>query len=292
MTERAHVLIVDDTATNIGILTACLKNEYQLDTATDGHQCLVHAKQSPQPDLILLDIEMPGMNGYEVCRQLKSDPATIDIPIIFVTGRLDVKDEEKGFSLGAVDYITKPIHPPIVSARVKTHITLKKQKDELERMALTDQLTKLYNRHFLLNAAKQKISSALRHHFSVSVMMIDVDHFKSINDEHGHPAGDAVLKQMAKILSSEYRNEDIAARFGGEEFVVFLSHCDIKSAKIKAEELRKKIENLYPLGIKMSISIGISQLENEEDSFSDLLERADKALYLAKQQGRNRVNEG
>lgn len=289
MDKLGKVLIVDDTATTIAIISACLKDNYQLITARNGEQCLELAKLSPQPDLILLDIEMPGMNGYEVSRKLKVDPATSQIPIIFITARLDVEDEEKGFSLGAVDYIVKPIHPPIVAARVKTHITLKKQKDKLERMALHDQLTDLYNRHFLLNAAKQKISAALRHKFAISALMIDIDHFKSINDEHGHTAGDAVLKAVAKILINEYRDDDIAARYGGEEFVVMLGHCDLSNAKIKAESLRAKLEVLKPLGISLTVSIGLSQLVNEEDSFSDILDRADKALYQAKQNGRNQV---
>ncbi len=292
MNEQAMVLIVDDTATTVAILSACLKDNYHLKTARNGEQCLKQVKLSPQPDLILLDIEMPDMNGYQVSEKLKADPTTSHIPIIFITARLDVEDEEKGFAHGAVDYITKPIHPPIVAARVKTHVTMKKQKDILERIALHDQLTDLYNRHFLLNVAKQKISAALRHQFAISIMMIDIDHFKSINDQHGHPAGDSVLKAVAKVLKKEYRDEDIAARFGGEEFVIILSHCDLGNARIKAENLRIKMENLKPLGIKMTISIGLSQLENEQDSFEELLSRADKALYHAKQQGRNRVEIG
>jgi len=229
------------------------------------------------------------MNGYQVCRELKKDPATKDIPVIFVTGKLDVKDEEKGFSLGAVDYITKPIHPPLVAARVKTHITLKKQKDILEKMALFDQLTGLYNRHYLLNTAKKNVASAIRNSHAISVLMIDIDHFKIINDTHGHPAGDSVIQAVAKILNGEFRDEDVAARFGGEEFVVLLNNCDLKNAIIRAETFREKVACLKPIGIKVTVSIGVSQLESEEQSFSDLLAKADEGLYLAKQQGRNRV---
>jgi diguanylate cyclase (GGDEF)-like protein len=289
MSSQPIILIVDDTKSNMMILAACLKDDYQIKTAINGQECLNIAKKSPKPDLILLDIEMPGINGYEACEQLKKDSYTADIPIIFITAKHDVKDEEKCFILGAVDYISKPIRPTIVVARVKTHITIKKQKDKLEQMALFDQLTNLYNRHFLLNAAKQKVSSAIRHQFPISVMMLDIDFFKKINDEHGHPAGDSVLKEVAKIMKEEYRNEDVAARFGGEEFVIILYHCDLKSAVAKASQLRGKIEQLKPLGIPVTVSIGISQLENEEESFSDLLERSDKALYKAKEEGRNRV---
>jgi len=289
MEPQSTVLIIDDTATNIGILSACLQDTYHLKTAKSGKQGLKLANESPKPDLILLDVEMPGMNGYEVCQQLKSDSATFDIPVIFVTGRLDIKDEEKGFASGAVDYITKPIHPPLVIARVDTHITLKIQKDKLERMAMYDQLTELYNRHFLFKAAKQKISSSLRHEFPLSVMIIDIDLFKSINDTHGHPSVDAVIRAIAKTLTSEFRGEDIAARFGGEEFVVVMCNCDLENAKIKAEQLRDKIEKLRPIGINTTVSIGLSQLDNEQESFAELLEKADHALYTAKESGRNQV---
>lgn len=289
MNEKARVLIVDDTVTNIAILSACLENDYELLTARRGDDCLQLANQSPKPDLILLDIEMPGISGYQVCQQLKSSSATVDIPIIFVTGKLDVKDEEKGFSLGAVDYITKPIHPPLVAARVKTHITLKKQKDALEKMALFDQLTGIYNRHYLLNSAKISVAYSIRHSHPISVLMIDIDHFKSVNDEHGHPAGDSVIRAVAKILDKEFRDEDVSARFGGEEFVVLLNCCDLDNAQKRAEAFRIKIEKLKPLGIDLTVSIGVSQLENDEQAFSDLLALADKRLYLAKQQGRNKV---
>jgi diguanylate cyclase (GGDEF)-like protein len=289
MKNNGLVLIIDDTATNIGILSACLRDNYQILTASSGEQGIDLAQQSPKPDLILLDIEMPGLNGYQVCERLQSTPDTSDIPVIFVTGKIDVKDEEKGLSLGAVDYITKPIHPPIVLARAKTQITLKKQKEKLEKMALFDQLTDLHNRHFLLDAAKRKVSEALRHQYPLSVMMIDIDFFKKINDEYGHAAGDTVLKSVAKLLKKEYRNEDIAARFGGEEFVVLLSHCKLADAFIKADNLRQKIEALKPIGLNVTTSIGISELGNDETSFSDLLERADQSLYKAKEEGRNRV---
>ena len=289
MTKKPTVLIVDDTTTNIAILSACLKKDYNLLTASSGQEAINIAQGSPQPDLILLDIEMPGMSGYQVCETLKSDEQTADIPVIFVTGKLDVEDEEKGLAMGAVDYITKPIHPAIVAARVKTHVTLKLQKDKLENLALRDQLTGLYNRHFILNSAKIKISSAHRHKHSVSLLMIDIDHFKSINDTHGHLAGDSVIKAVAKAINKACRADDIAARFGGEEFAVVLCHCDLSSAAEKAEKTRQQIESLKPLGIATTISIGLSAIENDEDSFTDILERADKALYQAKNDGRNRV---
>lgn len=289
MKKHGTVLIIDDTVTNIGILTLCLNEQYDILSASNGEQGIKLAQQTDNLDLILLDIEMPGLNGYQVCERLQADPNTAAIPIIFVTGKLDVKDEEKGLGMGAMDYITKPIHPPIVIARARTQVTLKQQKEKLEKMALHDQLTDLYNRHFLLDAATKKVSEAVRHQYSLSVLMLDIDFFKSINDEHGHAAGDTVLKAVAKLLKNEYRNEDIAARFGGEEFVVLLSHCDQTKAAMKANQLREKIEAMKPIGLKVTVSIGISELNNNETSFVDLLDKADQALYQAKESGRNKV---
>lgn len=290
MSEKPIVLLVDDSATNIQILAACLKDSYHLKVATSGEQCLDLAKVKPLPDLILLDIEMPGISGYEVCTELKKNDDTAVIPIIFVTARQGNEDEEKGLQLGAVDYITKPIHPAIVVARVDTHITLKLQRDELIKMALYDQLTGLYNRHYMLDISKQKIARALRHQHSFCLVMIDIDHFKSINDTHGHLTGDAILRAVAKHLNIGNRQEDIVARFGGEEFLILLDYCEIKDAELKAEAVRERIEKLNPHGINVTISLGVAQFEVlREESFNELLKRADDALYLAKEQGRNRV---
>jgi len=289
MDNNSVVLIIDDTVTNLAILSECLKGNYQIITANNGKDGINIAQQQPKPDLILLDIEMPGLSGYQVCKLLKENPSTSDIPIIFVTGKSSLKDEEKGFNLGAVDYITKPIHPEIVLARSKAQITLKKQTEKLEKMALFDQLTNMYNRHFFLEAAKKRISAAVEHQFPLSAMMIDIDLFKLINDQHGHIAGDSVIKSIGKLLNNEYKNENIAARFGGEEFVVLLDHCKVEEAFIEANKLRQKIEELNPINLKVTVSIGVSELINNERSFNGLLDRADQSLYLAKEQGRNRV---
>ena len=291
MTDAPTILIVDDEPANIQVLAASLKDKYNIKVATSGEQCLelINDPDQRMPDLILLDIEMPGMGGYEVCRCLKSDANISSIPVIFVTARDGEGDEEKGLYLGAVDYITKPVNPAIVIARVDTHITLKQQRDELEKMALHDQLTGLYNRHYLLEEANHKVAQAMRHKHDLSLLMIDIDYFKIINDEHGHPAGDAVLQSVAALLKELSRIEDITARFGGEEFVIVLDHCNAENAEAKAEIIRQKVEALKPEGINVTVSIGVAELNADEESFSDLLKRADIALYLAKEQGRNRV---
>jgi len=290
MINKPIILIVDDEPTNIQVLAGCLKDQYQIKVATSGEQCLQLINDQLRPDLILLDIQMPNMSGYEVCRRLKTDANVPDIPVIFVTARNEEHDEEKGLNLGAVDYITKPVSPVIVNARVQTHVTLKQQRDILEKMALHDKLTGLYNRYYLLEEANHKVSQAMRHKYDLSLLMLDIDYFKTINDEYGHPAGDEVLKAVGKLLKELGRTEDITARFGGEEFVVVLDHCDAMNAEAKAEIIRQKIEASKPEGINVTVSIGVAQLKAGEESFSDLLKRADIALYLAKEQGRNCVN--
>lgn len=285
--NKAQILIVDDEPTNIQLLAACLKSQYHIRVAKNGEQCLGLTGVKPQPDLVLLDVGMPGLDGYEVCKRLKEDISTKDIPIIFVTGNDDVREEEYGLQIGAVDYITKPIRPAVVAARVNTHILLKQNRDKLELLALRDQLTQLYNRHYLFEVARQKIAQSLRHQYKFSLLMIDIDHFKEINDTHGHLCGDNILKSVANILVDNIRSEDIAARFGGEEFVMLLDRCNSEAAVEKGNRLRMDIETSKPQGIKITVSIGVAQLVSDDSSFSSLLNRADQALYLAKERGRN-----
>lgn len=289
MDEKAVVLIVDDANINVRALEHILKGDYQVKMATGGMEALACIAQDPKLDLILLDVSMPDIGGYDLCRRLKSDPKTADIPIIFLTGKDSSADEEHGLSLGAVDYITKPIRPLIVKARIKTHVTLKRQYDLLRAMATRDALTGLHNRHYLSDALKEKISYAMHHRLPLSLMIIDIDHFKRINDTYGHLVGDHVLTAVAQILLEHVRQEDIAARFGGEEFVIVLDNCSVHDACVKAEIIRQMIENLYPEGIRVSASFGVVQLSDHLDKPAKLLKHADTALYKAKESGRNKV---
>ena len=289
MEAKPTVLVVDDAPSNIQLLGGLLKHSYQVKIATGGQRCIELAQADPAPDLILLDIQMPDMDGYEVCRHLKADDSTRQIPVIFVTGKDQAQDEELGLSLGAVDYITKPYSPAIVEARIVTHITLKQQSDELRRLALHDQLTGLYNRHFLIDVAAKHISQAYRHKQALSVLMIDIDHFKAVNDEHGHSVGDAVLREVAAIFKQKSRSEDIVARFGGEEFVILLDNCDLVNGAQKAELLRASLTESPIEGLSISASFGLAQLADNDETFSAFLHRADEAVYKAKSKGRNRV---
>lgn len=232
---------------------------------------------------------MPGMDGYEVCRTLKQSTETSSIPIIFVTAKDGDSEEELRLELGAVDYIIKPLRPAIVRARVNAHITLKQQRDQLEKMALVDQLTSFYNRHYLIETAPLKIANAIRHESPLCMVMIDIDYFKSINDRHGHDVGDKVLRAVSAIIKTNTRQGDIAARFGGEEFLLLLDHCDIEAAVSKVEFIRKTIEELNPENISLTASFGITKLIDQSDNFDSFYKRADNAVYLAKDNGRNRI---
>ncbi len=306
MKEKPVVLIADDAAQNIQTLAQCLKDDYRIKVATGGERCLELAQTDPVPDLILLDVDMPDLDGYEVIKRLRESQALAAIPVMFVTAMDNDIDEEKGLELGAVDYLTKPIRPGIVKARVKTQILLKVQTDQLKQLAMCDQLTGLYNRHFLLESARQKVAFCKRHRQPLSVMILDIDYFKQINDDHGHAMGDQVLQAIGVAIQERCRKEDllgrssqpdneafdssdnIAARYGGEEFVILMSPCHQEAAQRKAEQLRAAIELLQPNGIKTTVSVGVAQMAAEE-SFEALVSRADMALYEAKEQGRNQV---
>ncbi len=289
MKEKSVILIVDDVASNIQVLATFLKDTYDLKIANNGQRALGLATTQPYPDLILLDISMPEMDGYEVFRKLQENDITHNVPVIFVTGSDTIQDEEKGLTLGAVDYITKPINPAIVKARVNTHLLIKYQRDELLYNASHDQLTGLYNRHVLAEEGQRKFARAHRKGDDLSVIMLDIDYFKKINDTYGHLMGDTILIAVADILSVGMRVEDFTARFGGEEFVIILENCNADFAKEKAEVLRKKIESTVTDGANITASFGICQLNDTHNTFELLLKSADDALYKAKEAGRNRV---
>lgn len=291
MTENSPVvLIVDDIPLNIHILAQALSDIYTIRAANSGERCLQLAQdQCEEIDLILLDVNMPLMDGYEVLRRLKAAPSTANIPVIFVTDMQEDADEEKAFSLGAVDYINKPIRPTIVQARVGTHVTLKHQRDALVQLATRDQLSGLYNRHYLFEAAEQSIATAQRHGHGLSVLMCDIDKFKDINDTYGHATGDVVIGAVAQVLQENCRREDIVSRYGGEEFVIVLSRCDLPLARKKAENIRIDVEAIKVLERPVTLSIGVANMEPGHEDFETLLHYADGALYKAKHLGRNRV---
>jgi len=291
------VLIVDDEPTNVQALAKLLKSDYRIQVANNGEKALAIAQGSEQPDLILLDIQMDGLDGYEVCRQLKEDPATSTIPVIFVTGQDTVSDEEKGFKLGAVDYISKPFYPTIVRARVGTHMSLKIKTDLLEQISMLDGLTGIPNRRYFDEQFQKEGARALREQLPFSLIMMDIDHFKGYNDNYGHGAGDDCLQKVARTLTSTLsRPMDMIARYGGEEFVALLPGTDSAGAAKVAEDLRNAVESLAvtheysSVANVVTLSLGVATMNSDADQkmLSELLKRADVALYQAKEGGRNR----
>ncbi|MFT5162107.1 MAG: diguanylate cyclase (GGDEF)-like protein [Alteromonadaceae bacterium] len=294
--KSQKVLIVDDEKTNLKILSDILKDEVEVIMAKDGRQGIDKAIQF-KPDLILLDIIMPGMDGFAVIKQLKSNPMTNNIPIIFVTGELDVVKEERGLKLGACDYIQKPFHVAILKCRVRFHLQLARQQKMLEQMANIDPLTGIANRRRYDEVLKTEWLSSIREETMLCLVMIDIDHFKNYNDHYGHALGDWALQKVAATLSQNLRRpRDFIARYGGEEFIAILPQTSRQGALAIVESCRKAIESLqiahsnsagYPW---LTISIGgVGFIPDSDSSRSALLKIADDMLYEAKRQGRNRV---
>ena len=297
MDEFSRILIVDDERYNIKVLTDLLRENHKIMAAKTGEQALNAAQGPNPPDLILLDIMMPGLDGYEVCKRLKADSRTMHIPVIFVTALDALDDEAKGFEIGAVDYITKPFKPVIVKARVRTHIQLKRKTDLLDRMALLDGLTGIPNRRNFDVTFEKEIRRAARSKSFLSLILMDIDFFKKYNDHYGHVAGDSCLRQVAKAVEGvKKRGSDFAARYGGEEFVMILPGSDMEGAMQLAEDVRCAVAALNiqhttsDVAEYVSLSLGVATiLPNQKMLLVDLIKAADKALYQAKANGRNCV---
>lgn len=295
--NKPIVLIVDDEPHNLKVLARLLEKEYDIRVAKTGEKCIEIATGKEKVDLILLDINLPEIDGYEVCKRLKENSKTRSISIIFITGRTNAKDEEKGFLLGANDYIVKPFIPIVVAARVRNQINLKLRTDELEENANTDSLTGLANRRTYEEQLKKLWNHCLREHHLMSIIMVDIDHFKLYNDHYGHGAGDICLRQVAQtFLKIGERALDVVARYGGEEFVIILPNTDSYSAQTLAETIRDLVFNLHiphaqsQTSPYITVSLGVAtSMPTPSSSALELAKKADKALYKAKQGGRNRV---
>ena len=295
--ERARVLVVDDAAANIRMLAAALRDEHQILVATNGSDGLRIAATPPHPDLILLDVVMPDLDGYAVCRTLKEADATRHIPVIFITARSEEEDETHGLELGAVDYITKPFSLAIVRARVRTHLELKRHRDRLEALSSLDGLTGVPNRRRFDELLDREWRRAMRDLRELSVVMCDLDHFKGYNDTYGHAAGDACLRSVAGALDAELRRAaDWLARYGGEEFAVVLPGHGREAAAARAEGLREAVAGLViehrasSVADHVTLSLGVAtRIPSRTSTPEALLKLADEALYRAKSAGRNRV---
>ncbi|MFC1747557.1 diguanylate cyclase [Pseudomonadota bacterium] len=297
--KKPIIMIVDDKPLNIHVLAEALKENYRVKIATSGEKALDIVEHDELPDLIVLDIMMPKMDGYEVCRRLKENESTSDIPVIFVTAKDSAADEEKGLELGAVDYISKPFNLATVRARVKTHLALKLKTDLLNSLTSIDGLTGIANRRAFDATLDKEWRRALRAREPLSLLMVDVDFFKQYNDSYGHWDGDTCLRRIAGALSAEMRRPaDLVARYGGEEFVVLLPGLDAKSAAYMAEKIRVGVEFLQiehrssSVLPYVTISVGCATLDAQcrtSDAAHALINLADKNLYIAKSSGRNRT---
>lgn len=291
-----HVLIVDDQPSNIQILFRIFQGEYEIHAATSGAQALEFCRTTP-PDLVLLDVMMPDMDGLAVCRALKADPDTRDIPIIFVTAQSSPNDETLALETGGVDFISKPVNPLVVRARVRTHLMLKTQGDYLRSLAFLDGLTGVANRRRFDEALAIEWRQSQRRGLPLGLLMIDIDYFKRYNDHYGHQAGDACLQTVAQtLLIQMQRPHDLVARYGGEEFACLMPECHESDALVKAEALRQAVQErrLPHAGSSVqpwvTLSVGVAVLQASADSSPEALVRqADGGLYEAKAKGRNQV---
>ena len=296
-TPREKILIVDDAKQNIDVLLDLFKDDYKVAVAITPERALKAARTDPKPDIILLDILLPGMDGYEVCSLLKQDEATQHIPIIFVTAVSEVMDEARGFALGGVDYITKPFHPPMVKARVQMHLNLMRKQKLLEEFAFIDALTEIPNRRRLEEVLDREWHRASRSGQPLSLLFLDIDYFKQFNDTYGHGRGDDALKRIAKEIHRRLKRAgDFVARYGGEEFLVVLPYTGEDMAESTARMLSQAIDGLgiaheaSPAAPHLTVSIGVvTARPGEQLSMSHALQVLDKAMYEAKSDGRRNI---
>ena len=288
------VLLIDDAVDVHRLLKARLSGEaISLLSAMGGEEGLQLARGS-SPAIILLDLDMPGMDGFEVLRQLKDDAATVDIPVIVLSGLSSPHDKVTAFDLGAVDYIGKPFELTELRVRVLSALRLHNLLRMLEQRAQIDGLTGLWNRAHFDRRWEEEVARAGRHKRPLSLAVLDLDHFKSINDTYGHPAGDAVIQDAAAIIQHEARASDIPCRYGGEEFVIIMTDTSPEDATHLCERIRMQVEARswprHPTR-RVTISVGVAgAMPGVKHSAAEWLERADRALYTAKQSGRNRVH--
>jgi diguanylate cyclase (GGDEF)-like protein len=300
------ILVADDEPVNLALIKRRLEwEDYKIHTAQDGSEAVEKARLL-RPDLVILDVMMPILDGLQACRLLKDHDETRDIPVIFLSALDDTDTKINGLSLGANDYISKPFRVEELLARVAVAIRLKRERDELRRsadesrrraeaaseMSMSDALTGLLNRYGLQRSLRRELSESRRYGRPLSCLLIDIDFFKSVNDNYGHAAGDTALMQVARVLTEAVRGSDVVCRYGGDELLVLAPETSLEGALSLAEKIRITAsarlfgdgERVFPL----TLSVGAAELEDSE-SGHDMIARADVALYNAKETGRNRV---
>jgi two-component system, cell cycle response regulator len=309
------ILIVDDYPANIKVLGELLRDRFEVLVATNGLKAVSIAREK-MPDLILMDVMMPEMDGFSAASKIRNDKLTCDIPIIFITAKGETEDIVKGFDVGGQDYITKPFNPQELFARVNTHLELKQSQQalkdysielekanrelkelnaRLEFMAWHDQLTGLPNRRYMRDRINSEQDRSSRSRRPFSLVMGDIDDFKRVNDTYGHETGDGVLKHISAIINSTLRKQDLLSRWGGEEFLFLLPETDLNGALIVSEKIRSSIE-AHPYSYKdktisLTLTLGVAEFE-ESQGIDGAIKRADEALYKGKKGTKNCVVAG
>jgi two-component system cell cycle response regulator len=290
-----RVLLIDDSTAVRQLIAAELAADgLEVHTAADGPGGLILAREI-RPDVILLDVQMPGMDGLEVCDLLQVQPETAAVPIIFLSGTADAADRARGLNQGAADYIAKPCDAEELRARVRVSLRYRKLLEMENRRAMRDGMTGLWNRAYMDERVGSEVAAAARHGFRLSCVMLDIDHFKAVNDRHGHPFGDQAIRAVAAVLERECRREDVPCRYGGEEFLVLCPGVDSDGAALLAERLRARVAEVRLTGadgrdVAFTCSFGTADLRAGGD-VRQLVGDADAALYVAKRAGRNRVRQ-
>lgn len=292
--DRPNIFVVDDQSSVRAMVADWLEDEgYDVRTFDSGHEVLETVQEEP-PDLLLLDLKMPEVDGLDILEAIREEHPPEMLPVIILSASKDSEDMVEALNQGANDYITKPVDMSVASARLSTHLSLKKAQEQLQEVAKCDDLTGVYNRGHWMEMLEQEFNRVVRYQLPFSLLILDLDHFKRMNDEFGHLFGDRILCSIAELLQEEIRSSDVLCRYGGEEFAVLLPETPMDQAVKLAERLRKNVEDRTfdgPNGerITLTCSIGAAEYLPRDETPEDVLNRADQALYFAKSQGRNRV---
>ena len=298
LARNGRILVVDDAMENVQILHQALRDEHEVLFALSGEKA-IEVALAQQPDLILLDAVMPGMDGYAVCAALEASPRLQDIPVIFVTALSQPEDETRALEAGAVDFISKPFNVAVVRARVRSQLTIKRQADAMRELSLTDGLTGVANRRHFNDRLESEWRRCARANLPLSLIMIDIDHFKLYNDHYGHQAGDLCLQQISAAMKRcAARPQDLLARYGGEEFILLLPQEGPEGAEVVAQRIQEEVRKLAvlhaasPTAATVTISMGLATAMPPLDrqDANALIRNADAHLYQAKQTGRNRYH--
>jgi len=298
LARNGRILVVDDAMENVQILHQALRDEHEVLFALSGEKA-IEVALAQQPDLILLDAVMPGMDGYAVCAALEASPRLQDIPVIFVTALSQPEDETRALEAGAVDFISKPFNVAVVRARVRSQLTIKRQADAMRELSLTDGLTGVANRRHFNDRLESEWRRCARANLPLSLIMIDIDHFKLYNDRYGHQAGDVCLQEVSAAMKRcAARPQDLLARYGGEEFILLLPQEGPEGAEAVAQRIQDEVRKLAvphdasPTAPIVTVSMGLATAMPplERQDANALIRSADANLYQAKQGGRNRYH--